>query len=159
MIGWNAIHLQEMWMALGSILHMSYICEMQVFVQCSPLPCDLVPAYYRWFPYRIAGYDEDECDQPWTVPLTLKLLVTIPPVLFIVLSLFCIHLYPITEQSRERTKLILQERRRESVYQASAMDVDQLARQSNDPEDKQQTKFWVIHAMTELPYKNYAVGK
>ena len=61
--------------------------------------------------FRIAGYDENKCEQPWTVPLSLKLLVSVPSVVFILLSLIFLHFYPINEASRERTKRLLQERR------------------------------------------------
>lgn len=72
-------------------------------------PFTLIPP--RSHPHRMAGYDQDLCDQPWSVPLALKLLVTVPPILFILLSLFFLHYYPITEKTRERTKTLLQERR------------------------------------------------
>ncbi len=68
---------------------------------------------------RIVGYDEQKCDQPWTLSLALKLIVSVPSIFFVLLSLLFFHYYPITEQSRERTKKILQERRRSSVYQSS----------------------------------------
>lgn len=63
------------------------------------------------FLLRIAGYDQTKCDQPWTVPLTLKLLVTIPPTIFILISFIFLHFYPITEQTRVKTKQLLTERR------------------------------------------------
>lgn len=60
---------------------------------------------------RIAGYNENACEQPWTVALTLKLLVAVPPILIILTSLIFLHFYPITEETRMRTKRLLAERR------------------------------------------------
>ena len=60
---------------------------------------------------RAGGYDETKCDQPWTVPLTLKLLVTVPPIIFILIGLFCLHHYPLSEESVERTRKQLELRR------------------------------------------------
>lgn len=61
--------------------------------------------------FRIVGYDENKCEQPWTFPLTLKLLVSVPPICFTLIALLFLHYYPITEKSRERTKQLLAERR------------------------------------------------
>lgn len=60
---------------------------------------------------RIAGYDENACEQPWTVSVTLKLLVTVPPILIILLTFIFLHYYPITEKTRERTRRLLAQRR------------------------------------------------
>jgi Na+/melibiose symporter-like transporter len=64
--------------------------------------------------YKAGGYDETKCDQPWTVPLTLKLLVTVPPIIFILIGLFCLYHYPISEESVERTRKQLELRRKTS---------------------------------------------
>ena len=61
--------------------------------------------------HRIVGYDQGLCEQPWTVSLTLRLLVSVPPILFTLISLIFLHLYPITEERRERTKRELKKRR------------------------------------------------
>jgi len=61
--------------------------------------------------HRIAGYDQNACEQPWTVPMTLKLLVTVPPIIFILISFIFLNFYPITEKTRKRTKMLLEERR------------------------------------------------
>ena len=60
---------------------------------------------------RIVGYDENKCTQPWIFPLTLKLLMSVPPIFFILISLIFLHYYPITNKSIERTKQQLAERR------------------------------------------------
>lgn len=62
--------------------------------------------------YKIVGYDEGKCDQPWQFPLTLKLLVCVPPVIFILIALLILHFYPITEHTREKTKRLLAARRK-----------------------------------------------
>ncbi|XP_064382640.1 sodium-dependent lysophosphatidylcholine symporter 1-B-like [Halichondria panicea] len=62
--------------------------------------------------YKLVGYDETLCTQPWQFSLTLKLLVSVPPILFILLALIFLHLYPITEQTRENTKRLLAARRK-----------------------------------------------
>ena len=59
---------------------------------------------------RAAGYDETQCEQPWTVSLALKMLL-VPPIFFLLVALALLHYYPITERSREKTKRLLQERR------------------------------------------------
>ena len=61
--------------------------------------------------HRLVGYDQSLCEQPWTVSLTLRLLMSVPPILFTLISLIFLHLYPITEQRRERTKRELKQRR------------------------------------------------
>ena len=64
------------------------------------------------FPHcRAGGYDERKCDQPWTVPLTLKLLVTVPPIIFVLIGLFFLYIYPITEATVEKTRRQLEVRR------------------------------------------------
>ncbi len=60
---------------------------------------------------RISGYSELACEQPWSVPLALKLLMTVPPILFALLSLIFLHLYPITQERREKTKKLLEAKR------------------------------------------------
>ena len=62
--------------------------------------------------YEIVGYDENACTQEWQVGLSLKLLVSVPPVLFLLIGLVFLALYPITEKMRAETKRQLQERRR-----------------------------------------------
>ena len=61
--------------------------------------------------FRIFGYDETQCEQPWTVELMFKILVSGPPVLFIIISLIFLHRYPITEKTREETVKKLKARR------------------------------------------------
>ena len=63
------------------------------------------------FFHRLGGYDQLSCDQPWTVPLMFKLLVSAPPVLFILLSLVFLHRYPINEEFRKKMKPKLAKRR------------------------------------------------
>lgn len=66
---------------------------------------------YILFPCRLAGYDQLACEQPWTVPLLFKLLVSCPPVIFILISLIFLWRYPITEAKRAEIKEKLQSRR------------------------------------------------
>ena len=61
--------------------------------------------------YRLVGYDGTVCEQPWTVPLTLKLLVVVPPIIFILIALSFLHFYPITSKTIPRTKCLLDEKR------------------------------------------------
>ncbi len=76
------------------------------------LICTYVPITHSpSSPPRIVGYDETLCEQPWEFPLTLKILVSVPPIIFILLALVFLHLYPITEQTREVTKRTLAARR------------------------------------------------
>lgn len=42
--------------------------------------------------HRADEYDETKCDQLWTVPITHKLLVSVPPIIFIFIALFFLHL-------------------------------------------------------------------
>ncbi len=67
-------------------------------------------------PHRLVGYDEEKCEQPWTVGLTIKLIISVLPILSILLSLLAFHFYPITEQSRQKASNVLQERRKSSAY-------------------------------------------
>jgi Na+/melibiose symporter-like transporter len=73
--------------------------------------------------YKAAGYDENKCDQPWTVALTLKLLVSAPPIIFALIGLFFLYVYPINEKRRERTRHLLQQRRKSSPTPASTKSV------------------------------------
>ena len=43
--------------------------------------------------------------------MTLKLLVTVPPTISILISFIFLHFYPITEKTRKRTKALLAEKR------------------------------------------------
>ena len=60
---------------------------------------------------RIAGYDENSCEQPWSVDLTFKLLMVVPSILSILVSLVFLWLYPITKSSIARTTELLSEQR------------------------------------------------
>jgi len=60
---------------------------------------------------RLVGYDEASCEQPWLVPLMLKITVTVPSLLFFILGLPFLYYYPITEEVRERMKKLLKQRR------------------------------------------------
>ena len=68
----------------------------------------LILLYYS---IRLGGYDQLKCDQPWSVPLMFKILVSCPPVIFIIISLFFLSRYPITEKTRAETKKKLKARR------------------------------------------------
>lgn len=72
--------------------------------------------------YKVVGYDETKCTQGWTVGLWLKILVTVPPILFLLIGLVFLGLYPITEKMRAETKRQLQERRRSkaTIYGSTA---------------------------------------
>lgn len=56
-----------------------------------------------------------KCEQSWLIPLTMKLIVTVPPILFIILGLPFLWKYPITEKTREKVKNLLMEKRYRSV--------------------------------------------
>ncbi|NWI95861.1 MFS2B protein, partial [Pitta sordida] len=58
-----------------------------------------------------AGYKPGLCRQPHDVILTLKILIGAVPAVLILGGLFVLLFYPITEQSREETKLALEELR------------------------------------------------
>lgn len=59
--------------------------------------------------FRLAGYDESSCEQPWTVPLALKLIIAVPPFIVILITFIFLHRYPITEKRRKATKKLLAE--------------------------------------------------
>uniref|UniRef100_A0A1X7V8H0 Major facilitator superfamily (MFS) profile domain-containing protein n=1 Tax=Amphimedon queenslandica TaxID=400682 RepID=A0A1X7V8H0_AMPQE len=77
--------------------------------------------------YKLAGYDQLACVQPWTVPLLFKLLVSCPPVIFILISLIFLWRYPINEERRAEIKEKLQKKRQtvkesvdDSIYSPSS---------------------------------------
>ena len=51
------------------------------------------------------------CEQLWSVPLTFKLLMVVPPFFCILTALVFIYPYPITEETREATQKLLVDRR------------------------------------------------
>ena len=61
--------------------------------------------------FRLVGYDETMCEQPWLVSLMLKITVTVPSLLFFMVGLPFLYHYPITEAVRERMKKLLEDRR------------------------------------------------
>ncbi|KAM4903842.1 sphingosine-1-phosphate transporter MFSD2B isoform 1-T1 [Sylvia borin] len=61
---------------------------------------------------EFAGYKPGICRQSDNVILTLKLLIGAVPAILILLGLFILLFYPITEESRRETKLALEELRR-----------------------------------------------
>jgi Na+/melibiose symporter-like transporter len=61
--------------------------------------------------YQLFGYDQLSCIQPWTVPLLFKLLVSTPPVIFLLISLIFLHRYPINAAAREEIKAKLIKKR------------------------------------------------
>lgn len=65
---------------------------------------------YLYF-FRFAGYKPGICRQSDNVILTLKLLIGAVPAILILLGLFILLFYPITEESRKETKLALEELR------------------------------------------------
>ncbi|KAM8935848.1 sodium-dependent lysophosphatidylcholine symporter 1 isoform 4-T4 [Lycaon pictus] len=61
-----------------------------------------------------AGYQTRGCSQPARVKFTLKLLVTIAPIVLILLGLLLFKLYPIDEEKRRQNKKALQALREEA---------------------------------------------
>ena len=57
----------------------------------------------------------EKCEQPDSAKLTLRMLMSVGPVLMMLISLIFLHYYPITEARRRRTKLELENR---SVFKA-----------------------------------------
>ncbi|KAI5090625.1 major facilitator superfamily domain-containing protein 2B [Silurus meridionalis] len=60
---------------------------------------------------EFAGYDTGACRQPNAVVYTLKLLIGMAPVAFIITGLVILLLYPISEDVRQRNKLALEDLR------------------------------------------------
>ncbi|XP_037683517.1 sodium-dependent lysophosphatidylcholine symporter 1 isoform X2 [Choloepus didactylus] len=61
-----------------------------------------------------AGYQTRGCSQPAHVKLTLKMLVTVSPIVLILLGLLLFKLYPIDEEKRQQNKKALQVLREEA---------------------------------------------
>lgn len=55
-----------------------------------------------------AGYQTRGCSQPARVKFTLKMLVTMAPIVLILLGLLLFKLYPIDEEKRRQNKKALQ---------------------------------------------------
>ncbi|XP_042333271.1 major facilitator superfamily domain-containing protein 2B isoform X3 [Sceloporus undulatus] len=64
------------------------------------------------FTLDLAGYKSGICKQPSSVVTTLKTLIAVVPSIIIILGLFILYFYPITEKSREETKYALENLRR-----------------------------------------------
>ncbi|XP_039111900.1 sodium-dependent lysophosphatidylcholine symporter 1 isoform X2 [Hyaena hyaena] len=76
-----------------------------------------------------AGYQTRGCSQPARVQFTLKMLVTIAPIVLILLGLLLFKLYPIDEEKRRENKKALQALREEaSSSGCSDTDSTELAR-------------------------------
>lgn len=58
--------------------------------------------------HSFAGYQTRGCSQPARVQFTLKMLVTIAPIVLILLGLLLFKLYPIDEEKRRQNKKALQ---------------------------------------------------
>ncbi|XP_073481420.1 sphingosine-1-phosphate transporter MFSD2B isoform X1 [Aquarana catesbeiana] len=56
---------------------------------------------------QFAGYSSAACKQPYLVVLTLQLLISAVPAVLIILGLFILIFYPITEDTRKETELAL----------------------------------------------------
>ena len=52
----------------------------------------------------------DKCNQNANTRLTLRMLMSVGPVLMMLISLLFLHFYPITEERRRQTKLQLENR-------------------------------------------------
>ncbi len=61
------------------------------------------------------------CDQPWTVPLLFKILVSGPPVLCIIASLLFLHRYHINEKDRAEIAEKLRLLRYSKIYNVTLM--------------------------------------
>ena len=66
--------------------------------------------------YRVGEYDVEKCKQNANTRLTLRMLMSIGPVVMMLISLAFLHFYPITEERRRRTKLELENRLVYYVY-------------------------------------------
>ncbi|XP_026800395.3 major facilitator superfamily domain-containing protein 2B isoform X2 [Pangasianodon hypophthalmus] len=64
---------------------------------------------------EFAGYDTGACRQPNAVVYTLKLLIGMAPVAFIITGLVILLLYPISEDVRQRNKLALEDLRNQTI--------------------------------------------
>ena len=99
---------------------------------------------------RFAGYDTGACNQPAAVVYTLKLLIGVAPVAFIVTGLMILLLYPISEDVRLRNKVCLDELR-------SVLLMDDILKRNNPP--ILHRKLFVIHpvlkANIQVEKKNY----
>ncbi len=62
------------------------------------------------------------CDQPWTVPLLLKILVSGPPVLCTIASLLFLHRYHINEKDRAEIAEKLRLLRYSKIYNVTFND-------------------------------------
>lgn len=69
-----------------------------------PHPHPPLPAVSHSF----AGYQTRGCSQPSRVKFTLKMLVTMAPIVLILLGLLLFELYPIDEEKRRQNKKALQ---------------------------------------------------
>lgn len=58
--------------------------------------------------HSFAGYQTRGCSQPARVRFTLKMLVTMAPIVLILLGLLLFKLYPIDEEKRRQNKKALQ---------------------------------------------------
>lgn len=58
--------------------------------------------------FRFTGYKPGICRQSNDVILTLKILIGAVPAILILIGLFILLFYPITEESRKETKLALE---------------------------------------------------
>ncbi|XP_077867934.1 sodium-dependent lysophosphatidylcholine symporter 1-like [Saccoglossus kowalevskii] len=79
---------------------------------------------------EFTGYEAGACVQPRAVGVTLRVLVSAPPTVFLVLGLFCLWRYPITEKSRAETRSQLQkirERNRSTQSQTPMLDEEKLS--------------------------------
>ena len=61
--------------------------------------------------YRFAEYDTSSCKQKPAVAYTLKLLIGVAPVAFIITGLIILIFYPISEEVRLRNRTSLEELR------------------------------------------------
>lgn len=58
--------------------------------------------------HSFAEYQTRRCSQPEQVKFTLKMLVTMAPIILILLGLLLFKLYPIDEEKRRQNKKALQ---------------------------------------------------
>lgn len=58
--------------------------------------------------HSFAEYQAQRCSQPEQVKFTLKMLVTMAPIILILLGLLLFKLYPIDEEKRRQNKKALQ---------------------------------------------------
>ncbi|KAG7262267.1 hypothetical protein CRUP_031168, partial [Coryphaenoides rupestris] len=75
---------------------------------------------------QFAGYDTSSCKQKPAVAYTLKLLIGVAPVAFIITGLLILILYPISEDVRVRNRTCLEELRKQGITSRTMEDLSNV---------------------------------